>query len=409
MSRKGWSWVPTLYFAEGLPYVLVMTVSVIMFKNMGMSNTDSAFYTSWLYLPWVIKPIWSPLVDLSGTKRIWIITMQVLIGAGLAGVGLTINTDNWVRGSLVFLWLMAFASATHDISADGFYMLGLKEDEQSFFVGIRNTFYRIAVIFAQGVMVMAAGILSKRSGNVALSWSLTFYTAAGLMIAISLYHAFILPKPQEDEKRRMSLSGIADLFKTFFSQKDILLTMAFIMLYRLGEAQLTKITSPFMLDRIEDGGLGLATEQVGLAYGTIGVVFLLLGGIIGGIAVSRDGLKRWLWPMVIMMNVPNLLYVFLAYIQPENYPVIITSVSIEQFGYGFGFTAFTLYLIRVSQGAYKTAHYSICTGFMALGMMLPGMWSGALEEAIGYRLFFIWVFVCTIPGFILTAMIKKRL
>ena len=406
---QGWSWIPTLYFTEGLPYILVMTVSVIMFKNLGMSNADTALYTSWLYLPWDIKPFWSPFVDLLGTKRVWIVAMQLLIGAGLAGVAFSVSTDYWVAGSLSFLWLMAFASATHDISADGFYMLGLNNEQQSFFVGIRNTFYRIAIVFAQGVLVMAAGFMSNHFGDVAYAWSLTFYIAAALLIALALYHYFVLPNPSEDVKRSFSLKQLGELFKTFFTQKGILLSLAFILLYRLGESQLAKIASPFMLDPMDKGGLGLATEQVGFAYGTVGVVFLLLGGVLGGLVVAKHGLKRWLWPMVVMMNVPNLVYVYFAYFQPESFAVVISGISLEQFGYGFGFTGFMLYLIKISQGEFKTAHYAICTGFMALGMMIPGMWAGAVEEALGYKQFFIWVCLCTIPGFILTYFISKRI
>jgi PAT family beta-lactamase induction signal transducer AmpG len=386
-----------------------MTVSVIMFKNLGMSNTDTALYTSWLYLPWVIKPFWSPFVDLLGTKRVWIVAMQLLIGAGLAGVAFSVSTDYWVAGSLSFLWLMAFASATHDISADGFYMLGLNNEQQSFFVGIRNTFYRIAIVFAQGVLVMAAGFMSNHFGDVAYAWSLTFYIAAALLIALALYHYFVLPNPSEDVKRSFSMKQLGELFKTFFTQKGILLSLAFILLYRLGESQLAKIASPFMLDPMDKGGLGLATEQVGFAYGTVGVVFLLLGGVLGGLVVAKHGLKRWLWPMVVMMNVPNLVYIYFAYFQPESFAVVISGISLEQFGYGFGFTGFMLYLIKISQGEFKTAHYAICTGFMALGMMIPGMWAGAVEEALGYQQFFIWVCLCTIPGFILTYFISKRI
>ena len=407
---QGWSWIPTLYFAEGLPYILVMTVSVIMFKNLGMSNTDTALYTSWLYLPWVIKPFWSPFVDLLGTKRVWIVAMQLLIGAGLAGVAFSVSTDYWVAGSLSFLWLMAFASATHDISADGFYMLGLNNEQQSFFVGIRNTFYRIAIVFAQGVLVMAAGFMSNHFGDVAYAWSLTFYIAAALLIALALYHYFVLPNPSEDVKRSFSVKQLGELFKTFFTQKGILLSLAFILLYRLGESQLAKIASPFMLDPMDKGGLGLATEQVGFAYGTVGVVFLLLGGVLGGLVVAKHGLKRWLWPMVVMMNVPNLVYVYFAYFQPESFAVVISGISLEQFGYGFGFTGYMLYMLYVCAGTRRAvAHYAICTGFMALGVMLPKFWSGAFQEWLGYENFFWWAILCTLPGFWLVVEVRKHL
>lgn len=402
-NKNPWSWIPTLYFAEGLPYVLVMTVSVIMYKNLGISNAEIAFYTSWLYLPWVIKPFWSPFVDLLKTKRWWITTMQLLIGAGLAGIAFFLPTTFFFQATLAVFWLMAFSSATHDIAADGFYMLALNESEQSLFVGIRNIFYRIATITGQGLLIVLAGMLEKWTGNIPYAWSLVFFVCAGLFIAIGLYHTYQLPKPTTD--KGASLGSLGNLFKTFFQKKGIVLSLAFILLYRLGEAQLAKLASPFLLDKPEMGGLNLSTEQVGIVYGTIGVIALLTGGIIGGIVASKHGLKKWLWYMVAAMNVPNLVYVYLAFVQPQNFWVISSCVAIEQLGYGFGFTAFMLYLIYVAQGPYQTAHYAICTGFMALGMMLPGMIAGWLQEMMGYNWFFVWVCLCTIPGIILAGFL----
>lgn len=402
-TKNPWSWIPTLYFAEGLPYVLVMTVSVIMYKNLGISNAEIAFYTSWLYLPWVIKPFWSPFVDLLKTKRWWITTMQLLIGAGLAGIAFFLPTTFFFQATLAVFWLMAFSSATHDIAADGFYMLALNESEQSLFVGIRNIFYRIATITGQGLLIVLAGMLEKWTGNIPYAWSLVFFVCAGLFIAIGLYHTYQLPKPTTD--KGASLGSLGNLFKTFFQKKGIVLSLAFILLYRLGEAQLAKLASPFLLDNPEMGGLNLSTEQVGIIYGTIGVIALLIGGIVGGIVASKHGLKKWLWYMVAAMNVPNLVYVYLAFVQPENFWIISSCVAIEQLGYGFGFTAFMLYLIYVAQGPYQTAHYAICTGFMALGMMLPGMIAGYLQELMGYDWFFVWVCLCTIPGIILAGFL----
>lgn len=402
-NKNPWSWIPTLYFAEGLPYVLVMTVSVIMYKNLGISNAEIAFYTSWLYLPWVIKPFWSPFVDLLKTKRWWITTMQLLIGAGLAGIAFFLPTTFFFQATLAVFWLMAFSSATHDIAADGFYMLALNESEQSLFVGIRNIFYRIATITGQGLLIVLAGMLEKWTGNIPYAWSLVFFVCAGLFIAIGLYHTYQLPKPTTD--KGASLGSLGNLFKTFFQKKGIVLSLAFILLYRLGEAQLAKLASPFLLDKPEMGGLNLSTEQVGIIYGTIGVIALLVGGIVGGIVASKHGLKKWLWYMVAAMNIPNLVYVYLAFVQPENFWVISSCVAIEQLGYGFGFTAFMLYLIYVAQGPYQTAHYAICTGFMALGMMLPGMIAGWLQEMMEYDWFFVWVCLCTLPGIILAGLL----
>ncbi|MGV8136156.1 MAG: AmpG family muropeptide MFS transporter [Mangrovibacterium sp.] len=410
-TRNAWAWIPSLYFAEGLPYVVVMTVSVIMYKRLGLSNTDIALYTSWLYLPWVIKPIWSPLVDNLKTKRFWIICMQLLVGGGLAGVAFTIPANNFVQYSLAFLWLMAFSSATHDIAADGFYMLGLSEQKQAFFVGIRNTFYRFAMLAGQGPLVILAGYLESTSNDLSRAWSLTFFVLAGLFIAFFLWHTLILPYPVSDEKRGNKnmtevFRDFLETFISFFKKKGVATGLIFILVYRLGEAQLVKLASPFMLDDPAAGGLGLTTANIGFIYGTAGVIALTLGGILGGIAVSRHGIGKWLWSMIVAMNVPNLVYVYMAFAQPANLSVITSCVVAEQFGYGFGFTAYMLYMIYLAQGKYQTAHYALCTGFMALGMMLPGMISGWIQEFIGYQSFFVWVVICTIPGFVVAPFLK---
>ena len=602
--RNPWLWVPSLYFAEGLPYVVVMTVSVIMYKRLGISNTEIALYTSWLYLPWVIKPLWSPVVDLLKTKRIWIIISQLFIGAGLAGVAFTIPTAKFFQYTLAFFWLMAFSSATHDIAADGFYMLGLSKHQQAFFVGVRSTFYRIAMITGQGLLIILAGyiesstglppvditvfvkndqstiltidsvgsaeqeldnqlqliiepkklfintsplpkekfdsmliqikhsnitnefyssnkngnnsssvnevgqswwdeyivrnlenflkdnfgpkkkiavpdsavgnigvlnftlslspiddeeiivnfsfesgdksisliegtrftfnknnwnipafaliqidkkldeettaVFQARSGNSSLAWMITFFILTALFVALVTYHKFILPKTTRDHSIGEMKNIIKDFFNTFamfFQKEKIILILVFILLYRLGEAQLVKLTSPFMLDTVETGGLGLTLGEVGFIYGTIGVIGLVVGGLLGGFVVSRNGLKCWIWWMLIAINLPNAVYIYLAYAMPDSLFIISLYVVIEQFGYGFGFTALMLYTIYVYEGDYKTAHFAITTGFMALGMMLPGMISGWLQEIIGYQHFFIWVLIVTIPIFIITKFI----
>jgi PAT family beta-lactamase induction signal transducer AmpG len=561
-----WFWVPTLYFAEGIPYVIVMTLSVIFYKRMGISNAQIALYTSWLYLPWVIKPLWGPVVDILRTKRFWILIMQLLVGAGLAGVALTIPTPRFFQLTLAFFWLLAFSSATHDIAADGFYMLGLSRGDQAFFVGIRSTFYRLAMLTGQGLLVILAGYfeaktglpkvevtviaeqgegwdsfnpldpgidpdttrsyfltpgevhigtaqipssradslvalvdawnsahgfypgegegsggtsgsvltgnvgttwfrLSRKpeegenivlnfsfergdksialaksyrynfnlenwdqpafavfrldpklgrntsasfaglSGNIRFAWTIVFVVIAILFVGFFLYHRFVLPRPVEDRANRQGEgSFFREFFVTFaefFRKKNISVILLFLLVYRLGESQLVKLASPFLLDSREASGLGLTTGDLGLIYGTIGIIALSIGGIIGGIAASRRGLKYWLWWMVAAMNLPNLVYVFLSFTMPSSLWIVGASVAVEQFGYGFGFTAYMLYMIYVSEGKHKTAHFALTTGFMALGMMLPGMVSGLLQEWVGYRLFFIWVMICTIPGFIL--------
>ena len=416
---NAWGWVPTLYFAEGLPYVAVMTVAVIMYKRLGLSNTEIALYTSWLYLPWVIKPFWSPFVDLLKTKRWWIVSMQLLIGAGFAGIAFFIPTDYYLQLTLAFFWLLAFSSATHDIAADGFYMLGLTSGEQSFFVGIRNTFYRLANIFGQGILVMFAGwletgqLLPDTPLRIPMAWSITFYLLTAIFIGLMVYHQFVLPRPDSDAKRTGVTAGklLEDFFRTFtsfFKKKNLGLMFFFLLTYRLGESQLVKIASPFLLDSPETGGLELSTATVGMIYGTIGVIALLLGGILGGIVVSRHGFKRWILPMALAINLPDLLYVYLSAATPDAW-LVIMSVAIEQFGYGFGFTAYTLYLIYIAEGEHKTAHYAIGTGFMAMGMMLPGMAAGWIQEHIGYTNFFIWVCLCTLPGIIASFLVRNKI
>lgn len=606
LKRNPWTWVPSLYFAEGIPYIVVMSVSVIMYKRMGISNADIALYTSWLYLPWVIKPLWSPIVDILKKKRFWIITMQFFIGAGLAGVALTIPVPNFFQYTLAFFWLLAFSSATHDIAADGFYMLGLSEHDQAWFVGIRSTFYRLASITGQGLLVILAGYIEShsglppvnidvyskpnieavqifnpnninfneeeksgelkiltfpdtlqistaqrskketdsiiafakkwntshnfysseeereaakieeaqpswwdenivqnlesflrkyfgpdkkiyksdltgnigviyfklsqkpapdqnivinfgresgdnsisliegarfefndqnwdqtamsviqldpklkteseaffqaRAGNIPLAWMITFFILAGLFLLFLIYHKFFLPHPATDvpaikEGQKNIFSEFFKTFALFFNKDRILIILAFILLYRLGEAQLVKLATPFLLDTQEAGGLALTTGQIGFVYGTVGVLFLTLGGILGGFLAARNGLKYWIWWMIAAINLPDLAYVYLSYTQTTNFFMINLMVAIEQFGYGFGFTAYMLYLIYVSNGDHKTSHYAIASGLMALGMMIPGMFSGWLQEIIGYKHFFIWVCVATIPGFIVTKFI----
>jgi MFS transporter, PAT family, beta-lactamase induction signal transducer AmpG len=407
--RSPWFWIPTLYLAEGLPNVLVASVSVVLYKNLGVSNAAIAFYTGWLYLPWVIKPLWSPVVDLLKTRRQWIWAMQLILGAGLAGVALTIPAPHFFQLTLAFFWLLSFGSATHDIAADGFYMLATTEREQSFFVGIRSMFYRVATIAAQGGLVILAGQIYRRTGNYSSAWSMAFALVAGIYLCFGFYHWFILPRPSGDEPKIAAPKDfLAEFFKTFgafFQKPKIVIVLLFLLSYRLGEAQLVKMFQPFLLDPRTVGGLGLTNDQLGLVYGTVGIVVFILGALLGGFAVSRRGLKFWLWPMLLAIHLPDAVFIWLAYAQPESLFAIGAGVAVEQFGYGFGFTAFMLYMIYIARGEHQTAHYAICTGFMALGMMLPGMWSGWLQEKIGYPHFFVWVILATIPSFIVAMKI----
>ena len=410
-KRNPWAWVPTLYFAEGVPYVAVMTISLILYKRLGLSNTDITLYTSWLYLPWVIKPLWSPFVDMLRSKRWWIVTMQLLIGAALGGVAFTIPASWWLQGSLCFFWLMAFSSATHDIAADGFYMMGLDEHEQAYFVGIRSTFYRIATIFSSGLLVGLAGALQVMTRSIRYSWSLVFYLMAGLFIAFWLYHNWILPRPSEDgEKHTKTASDIwrefCQTLVTFFQKPQVWAGICFMLFYRMPEGLLAKVSALFLVDAPHNGGLGLSDGEYGLVQGTVGVIGLTVGGILGGICASRDGLKRWLWPMVMAITLPDIVYVLLAYLLPTSLVTISVCVFVEQFGYGFGFSAYMLYHIYYSQGAHKTSHYALCTAFMALSMMIPGLFAGALQEAVGYQWFFIIVMLACSMTYIVTSCLK---
>ena len=390
-----------------------------MFKNMGMPNGMLALYTSMLYFPWVVKPLWSPFVDIIRSKRWWIITMQILMSAAMLMLpfllpqttGETIAQTPLFFITLALFWVTAFTSATHDIAADGFYMLGLDSGTQAEFVGIRSTFYRLSSIFGQGVLVALAGYLDKKTGDVHLAWKITLLVSAVIFACITLYHTWSLPKPSSDKMSSTRTAG--DIFKesgrtfaTFFQKKYVFTALLFMLLYRLPEAFLVKMMNPFLLDSHADGGLGLSTESVGIIYGTIGVAALTFGGILGGIAASRWGLKRSLWPMAMALTLPCLSFVFLAAFQPSNLWLISSCVALDQFGYGFGFTAYMLYLIYFSEGKFKTAHYSLCTAFMALSMMIPGMVAGYVQEALGYTRFFGFVMICCLITVLVTFLLK---
>lgn len=405
LSHKPYAWVPSLYLAEALPYVAVMIIATTMYKRMGLSNTDLALYTSWLYLPWVIKPLWSPFIAAVKTERWWVLLMQLLIGAGFAGIAFTLPTASWLQGSLAFFWLLAFASATHDIAADGLYILGLSTHDQSLYVGIRSTFYRIGNIFGQGLLVMLAGWL-ERSQAVPMAWSIAFLVLAGLFLALWLWHNVALPKVAQEAKQPSGfLSDFWLALKTFFTKPHIVSALLFMLLFRFPEGQLVKIANPFLLDSADAGGLALSTEAVGFVYGTVGIIGLTVGGLLGGWCVSRHGLKRWLWPMVLSISLPDLVYVYLAYVGNPSFFIVNTAVFIEQFGYGFGFTAYMLYLVYFSQGERSTAVFSICTAMQALGMMLPGMIAGWMADHLGYLGFFWWVVGCCLVTFAVSALI----
>ncbi len=410
LSSNPWAWVPTLYFAEGIPYFIVNVISVTMFKRLGMSNGDVAAYTALLYLPWVIKPLWSPFVDVIRTKRWWILAMQALVTVGFAALALSVSPDAFGL-SIVCFYIIALASATHDIAADGFYMLALDEREQSLFVGIRSTFYRISSVFGQGVIVVLAGILEERLGNIPAAWSLTIGGASLLFALLALWHLFALPKVEKTASNKTSADILKDFSRawvTFFRKDGVWLAIVFMLLYRLPEALSVKMLTPFLLDSPQDGGLGLSTAASGLVYGTVGVIALTAGGIAGGVFAAAKGLRKSLWPMSLALALPCAVYLYMAVAQPSEMWVVYLCVAFDQFGYGFGFTAYMLYMMRFSEGEFKTSHYAICTAFMALSMMIPGFFAGWLQEAVGYAGFFIIVMICCLATVSVTFFARRR-
>lgn len=431
-KKSPWEWIPTLYIAEGLPYFAVNTLTVLMYVNLGVSKAEMAFFTGWLYLPWVIKPFWSPFVDIIRTKRIWILAMQLLIAICMGATALFLTSSFFFAATLIAFGIMALASATHDISADGFYMLALNEKEQAAYVGVRSTFYRIASVLGQGGLVMMAGSLEKSLDDVPKAWSITFLILSVFFLLIFFYHLRALPKPKSDHPMAgVSARGImlnfVRTFITFFKKPHIISALLFMLLYRLPEAFCVKMVQPFMKDPVSSGGLGMATSEIGFVNGTIGVIALLAGGIIGGVAVSKGGLKKLIWLMAAALALPCIVYCYLAAATPVSIPLISALIGVEQFGYGFGFTAFMLYLMYFSRGESATSHYAFCTAFMALGMMLPGMAAGWIFEqcehlasagmlqsifsgaASGYDLFFILVMISTLATFGATALVYRTL
>lgn len=466
MHRQSpWLWVPTLYFAEGIPYFLVNNVSVMLLTRMGVANGEMALFTSLLYLPWTLKPLWSPLVDVVKTKRWWILMMQIALTVCFVGLTLSVphpdaemitrtaTPISFFVSMLVLFWVSAFLSATHDIAADGFYMLALTEGDQSVFVGIRSTFYRLSSIFGQGVLIAVAGLLETHTDNIPLAWQLTLLLTSVIFALITVWHTFFLPrrhaendceanaspenlrnlpkrslrqfvsapphtqsnntkkilKQVQDDDKRDTPPRFAEAFLSFFRKKGIAIALLFMLIYRLPEAFMLKLVNPFLVGTTENGGLGLLTEEVGLVYGTIGVLFLTLGGILGGLYVARFGLKRSLWPMALLITLPDAVYLWLAVAQPDSLWLISSAIALEQFGYGFGFTAYMLYLIWFAEGEYKTSHYALCTAFMAIGMMLPGMVAGYLQEHLGYPLFFAFVMLCCLLTLVVTALVYRQL
>jgi PAT family beta-lactamase induction signal transducer AmpG len=408
VSAGPWWWVPTLYFAEAVPLVVVTFLTTVMYKRLDVPNRDITLIAGWLYLPWVIKPLWSMVVEGTSTRRRWTLATEVLVAVGLGVLAVVVGWAESIPATIVVFAALAFLSATHDVAADGFYLAALDDRQQAFFVGIRATSYRIANVLGRGLLVMLAGGIETATGDVRAAWRWVYAILGVVFLATAGYHAAVLPLPAADRRHEgpvLSFAALGQPVLSFFRKPGIARMLAFLLLYRLAEAQLVSLVSPFLLDDRGRGGLGLTTSEVGFVYGTLGIAMLSLGGILGGMLVARDGLGRWLWPMALAINLPNLAYVWLAFAQPESLWAISLAVGFEQFGYGFGFTAYMVYCMVVARGDHQTVHYALCTGFMAAGMMLPGMASGWIQEQVGYPSFFLWVMVATIPGLVATAFI----
>lgn len=413
MQKKSnaWLWIPTLYFASGLPYHAITSISDIMYKDMGISNSQIALYTSLLLIPWTIKPLWSPIVEMISTRRKWTLAAQLLLAICFAAIAIVIPSKHFLLLTLTAFFVGAFVSSTHDIALDGFYMLSLTQEKQSFFSGIRNTFYRIATVFSSGILVMLANKFGHAMGSDKLAWSATFAITGIIMLALWFYHTKAVPAPESDISRkttslRSAFDNYGDIIKSYFQKPGIWQAILFLLLFRFPEAQLGKIGKLFLMDNVADGGLALDKGEIGFIYGVLGVIGLIIGGIAGGICISRKGLRYWLWPMVVAISLPDAVYIYMSSALPGNMTIISSCIFIEQLGYGFGFTAYTLYMIYFAQGKYPTAHFAISTAFMSLGMMLPGMFAGKLQEWMGYENFFVWVTACTLITFIVSAMIK---
>lgn len=434
-KRNPWAWIPTLYFAQGIPFIFINMVTMVMFTKLGMSKSDATLYTGWLYLPWVIKPFWGPIVDVLKTKRWWTVTMQLCVAIGLGLIAFTMPLPGAAEIKqglpvsafslcLFCYFVTAFCSATHDIASDGFYMIALNTNEQSMFVGIRSTFYRCASVFGQGGLVMIAGALENATGSVSLGWLYTVSGCAVFFAIVFVYHSFILPYPNTDKSvggENKTVGGIlrefVGSFKTFFTKKYVILAMLFMLFYRLPEAQVVKLCQVFLLAPVNEGGLGMTQAEVGFAYGVLAIAGLTVGGIIGGICAANGGLRKWIWPMALATSLNCVAYIILSNVQPDYSLLsgkIITwsCIVLEQFAYGFGFTAFMLFMMYFADGPFKTSHYAICTAFMALGMMLPGMAAGWIMEDLldnSYTNFFWWVLCCNLATWTVTALVRPHI
>lgn len=418
-SKSPITWVPSVYFAMGLPFVVLNIVSVLMFKGMGIRDGQITFWTSLIMMPWTLKFLWSPFLEMYKTKKFFVVLTQLVTGLGFLLVGLVLHLP-WFFSLCIFLMaIIAFSGATHDIATDGVYMAELSKEEQASWIGWQGAFYNIAKIVASGGLVWVAGRLLKHFGGVdgaskevmhsaaTNAWMIVMIAIGALMILLGLYHIKQLPSGKgtavKTESAKETFDRLVEVLKNFFTKKHIIYYIFFIILYRFGEGFVMKIVPLFLKAARSEGGLGLNEEQIGLYYGTFGAAAFVLGSVLAGNYISHFGLKRTLFSLCCIFNLPFIAYTFLSQIQPESGLLIGSMITLEYFGYGFGFAGLTLFMMQqIAPGKHQMAHYAFASGIMNLGVMLPGMVSGLISDAIGYKWFFVFTLIATIPAFLIT-------
>ena len=418
-SKSPITWVPSVYFAMGLPFVVLNIVSVLMFKGMGIRDGQITFWTSLIMMPWTLKFLWSPFLEMYKTKKFFVVLTQIVTGLGFLLVGLVLHLP-WFFSLCIFLMaIIAFSGATHDIATDGVYMAELSKEEQASWIGWQGAFYNIAKIVASGGLVWVAGRLIKHFGGVegatkevmhsaaTNAWMIVMIAIGALMILLGLYHIKQLPSGKgtavKTESAKETFDRLVEVLKNFFTKKHIVYYIFFIILYRFGEGFVMKIVPLFLKAARSAGGLGLNEEQIGLYYGTFGAAAFVLGSVLAGYYISHFGLKRTLFSLCCIFNLPFVAYTFLSQVQPESGLLIGSMITLEYFGYGFGFAGLTLFMMQqIAPGKHQMAHYAFASGIMNLGVMLPGMVSGSISDAIGYKWFFVFTLIATIPAFLIT-------
>jgi PAT family beta-lactamase induction signal transducer AmpG len=404
-------WVPTLYTAEGLPFVIVNVVSVLMYKSLGISDAKIAFFTSLVTIPWALKPLWGPILEMFRTKKDFVIATQFLGGISFGLLILTLQLPSYFEWTIIFFGIIALNSAVHDTAADGVYINVLNTTEQAQYVGWQGAFYNVGKILSQGAFVLLAGILEKQIG-IKPAWTIVMGSFGAILILLSIYHLKFLPtggKASNVKTFNEAAHTFFDVVKTFFQKKYIFWGIAFLVLYRFAEGQAVKIVPLFMRAGTDKGGLGLSTQDIGVLYGIFPPLAFILGSILAGYFTANRGLRKSLIVLCAFFNIPFAVYTFLAIYQPANFFIISILVVFEYFGYGFGFIGLTLYMMQqIAPGRYKMAHYAFATSLMQLGFMLPSMISGFISDYLGYEHFFIWVMIATIPSFLITWLVPFR-